>query len=73
MITVVATKTKKGIYPEKTKKIVAKYKSSYYHEEYNMVDCASSAELKLICKDLGIDYEEDYGVIDTPVDHKIYL
>ncbi len=64
---------KKGIYPEKIKKIVSKYKSSYYWEEYNMVECANSDELKLICKDLGIDYEEDYCVIDTPVDHKLYL
>jgi hypothetical protein len=38
-----------------------------------MVDCANSDELKAICKDLGIDYEEDYCVVDTPVDHKIYL
>ena len=64
---------KKGIYPEKIKKVVSKYKSSYYWEEYNMVECANSDELKLICKDLGIDYEEDYCVIDTPVDHKLYL
>lgn len=64
---------KKGIYPEKVERIVKKYKSSYYHKEYNIVDCANSEELKSICKDLGIDYEEDYGVIDTPVDHKIYL
>lgn len=63
----------KGIYPEKVKKVVAKYKSSFYWEEYNMVDCANSNELKSICKDLGIDYEEDYCVIDTPVDHKLYL
>ena len=64
---------KKGIYPDKIKKVVAKYKASYYHEEYNMVDCASSAELKAICKDLGVDYEEDYCVVDTPIDHKLYL
>lgn len=64
---------KKGIYPEKVKKVVSKYKASYYWEEYNMVDCANSNELKAICKDLGIDYEEDYCVVDTPVDHKLYL
>lgn len=64
---------KKGIYPEKVERIVKKYKSSYYHKEYNIVDCANSEELKSICKDLGIDYEEDYCVVDTPVDHKLYL
>lgn len=64
---------KKGIYPEKIEKVVSKYKSSYYHKEFNIVDCASSDELKAICKDLGIDYENDYCVIDTPVDHKLYL
>ncbi len=63
----------KGIYPEKIEKVVSKYKSSYYHKEYNIVDCSSSDELKSICKDLGIDYEEDYCVVDTPVDHKLYL
>jgi hypothetical protein len=64
---------KKGIYPEKVERVVKKYKSSYYHKEYNIVDCANSEELKSICKDLGIDYEEDYCVVDTPVDHKLYL
>lgn len=64
---------KKGIYPEKTKKIVAKYKASYYWEEYNMIECASSNELKAICKELGLNYDEDYCIVDTPVDHKIYL
>lgn len=64
---------KKGIYPEKIKKVVAKYKASYYWEDYNMVDCAGSDELKAICKDLGINYDEDYCVVDTPVDHKLYL
>jgi hypothetical protein len=61
------------ITPERIEKVVKKYKSSYYHKDYNMVDCSNSDELKSICKDLGIDYEEDYGVIDTPVDHKLYL
>lgn len=64
---------KKGIYPEKIKKVVAKYKSSFYWEEYNMVECASTTELQAICKDLGINYDEDYCVVDTPVDHKLYL
>ena len=63
----------KGIYPEKTKKIVNKFKNSYYIEGYNVVVSETSEELKKICELLGVDYDEDYGVIDTETEHRIYL
>lgn len=53
--------------------MIKKYNGVYYWEDEKVIDCSGSAELKAICKDLGIDYDEADCIVDSPVCHKIYL
>lgn len=58
---------------EDIQSIIKKYNGVYYWEDEKIIDCAGGEELKAICKELGIDYDNADNVVDTPVDHKIYL
>lgn len=53
--------------------MIKKYNGVYYWEDEKVIDCSGSAELKAICKELGIDYDEAECIVDSPVSHKIYL
>ena len=62
-----------NITPKKIKEVLKKYKASYYWEDIDIIECSNSEELKAICKELKINYDKNYCVIDTPISHQILI